>query len=250
MTMQKCQFSETQFSFCFTFEYIKKFFPFVPLPIFPNTVEEGREGGGYDVLINGNIYFQFKIPVYYGQFPKYRRKYWNVFGHDYFRIKLETNEYQFKLLKDLQSPGNEVYYATPEFYNSTDLATFYTTNNIVSHSALFSLDNLPPYQSGYHHLIYSPQHQWGKLFSEPKELNKVKTINPFELFPKDIGELTIYEQALKISKILMHQEYKPSIQFEFNPNRPAQLVKEVYTVLLTDYNTHWYPVIMHNTRRK
>jgi len=36
--MQACQFSETQFSFCFTFEYIKQFRPFISLPVFPNTV--------------------------------------------------------------------------------------------------------------------------------------------------------------------------------------------------------------------
>jgi hypothetical protein len=247
--MQKCQFSETQFSFCFTFEYIKQFFPSIPLPIFPNTVDEGRLGGGYDVQINGNIYFQFKIPVYYDKVSNYWRKDWNVFGHEYYKIKLETDKYQFRLLKDLQSPGNEVYYSTPEFHTSTDLATYYTSDRLVTNSALFSLNDLPPYRSGHHNLIYSPLHNWGRLFSEPKDLKKIKSINPFELFPEDISKLTIYQQALTISKILRSQEYKPSIQFEFNSNRPVQLVKEVYTALLTDFNTHWYPVISRQQRR-
>ena len=63
--MKKCEFSETQFSFCFTFEYIKMFYPSGPIPIFPNTVKEGREGGGYDVKVDGNIFLQFKIPKFY-----------------------------------------------------------------------------------------------------------------------------------------------------------------------------------------
>ncbi|MCF8428446.1 MAG: hypothetical protein K9I36_17055 [Bacteroidia bacterium] len=241
--MQDCQFSETQFSFCFTFEYIKQFFPFIPLPIFPNTVEEGRLGGGYDVQIKGNIFFQFKIPVYYDKVSNFWRRDWNVFSHEYYKIKLETDEYQFKLLKDLQCPGNEVFYSTPEFHTQIDLGTYYSTDNIVSHSALFPLDNFPPYLSGYHHLIYSPHHNWGQLFSEPKKIKKIKTIAPFELFPNSKSEMTIYKQAIQLSQIIRSQDYEPSNRFEFNTNRPIQLVKEVYTSLLTDFNTHWYPVI-------
>jgi hypothetical protein len=139
--MQYCEFSETQFSFCFSFEYIKQFFPFVPLPIFPNTVDEGRVGGGYDVQINGNIYFQFKIPLYYDLVSNFWRRDWNVFGHEYYKIKLDTDGYQFKLLKDLQAPGNEVYYATPEFHTSRDLSTNYISDKIVSNSGIFSLSD-------------------------------------------------------------------------------------------------------------
>ncbi len=246
--MQNCQFSETQFSFCFTFEYIKQFLPFIPLPVFPNTVDEGRMGGGYDVQINGNIYFQFKIPIYYDKVSNFWRRDWEVFGHEYYKIKLETDNYQFKLLKDLQSPGNEVYYSTPEFHTQFDLANFYSTDNIVSHSALFSLDNLPAYRSGHHHLIYSPNQTWGQLFSEPTKVKKVTTINPFDLFPNGKSDLTIYQQALLISEILNNQDYEPSRRFEFNSNRPAQLVREVYSILLTDFNTHWYPVISRQQR--
>ena len=248
--MQECQFSETQFSFCFTFEYIKQFFPFVPLPIFPNTVDEGRAGGGYDVQINGSIYFQFKIPVYYDMVSNFWRRDWDVFGHEYYKIKLETDGYQFKLLKDLQTPGNQVYYATPEFHASTDLATYYNSDNIVSNSGIFSLSDLPAYRSGYHHLIYSPLQTWGQVFSEPTKVNKVKSINPFELFSDSKGELTIYQQALRISKILMSQGHELSYDFEFNSNKPEQLVKEVYTALLTEYDTHWYPVISQQQSRR
>lgn len=241
--MKPCEFSETQFSFCFTFEYIKQFFPFVPLPIFPNTVNEGREGGGYDVQINGNIFFQFKIPVYHDLVSNFWRRDWNVFGHNYYKIKLETDEEQYRLLKALQNPGNQVYYSTPEFHTTTDLSTFYGSDNVVSNSGLFSLDSLPPYGSGYHHLIYSPRHNWGKLFSEPIEVKKIKSINPFELFPEGITDLTIFNQAKRIQNILREGEYQIDNKNSLNDNRPEQLVKEVYTILLTKFNIHWYPII-------
>ncbi len=241
--MQPCEFSETQFSFCFTFEYIKQFFPFVPLPIFPNTVEEGRVGGGYDVKINGNIYFQFKIPTYHDLVSNFFRKHWNVFRHDYYKIKLETDADQFKFLKALQNPLNQVYYATPEFYASAHLENYYLSNSIVTHSALFSIDNFPAHGSGHHHLIYSPSHDWGKLFSKATEIKKIKSINPFELFSGSKSDFTIYHQALHIRNILRKQENKIGSDFPFNDNKPEQFVKAIYTVLLTKYNIHWYPVI-------
>ncbi len=241
--MQPCEFSETQFSFCFTFEYIKRFFPAIPLPIFPNTFDEGQLGGGYDVKIKGNIYFQFKIPVYHDLVSNFFRRDWNVFGHEYYKIKLETDGYQFKLLKDLQSPGNEVYYATPEFHTTNNLGTLYSSDTIVTNSALFPIDHFPAYMSGYHHLIYSPRYNWGRLFSEPTNIKKLKSIDPFELFSDDRNDLTIYQQAVRLSQIIKGQENSLNGKFEFNANNRIQLVKEVYTALLTIYNTHWYPVI-------
>ena len=247
--MQNCEFSETQFSFCFTFDYIKQFLPFVPLPIFPNTVDEGRAGGGYDVKINGNLYFQFKIPVYYDLVSNFWRRDWDVFGHDYYKIKLETDTEQFRLLKVLHSPSNEVYYSTPAFHTSADLSTFYSSDNIVSNSSLFPIDSLPAHGSGHHHLIYSPGHNWGRLFSEPVNVKVVKSINPFELFPENKYELTIYEQALRISNLLSEGQFRLNGNFDFNSNQPAQLVRQVYTTLLTEFDIHWYPIISRQQNR-
>lgn len=241
--MQYCKFSETQFSFCFTFEYIKSFFPTIPIPIFPNTVQEGRAGGGYDVQINGNIYFQFKIPVYYNLVSNFWRRDWDVFGHEYYKIKLETDKKQFRLLKDLQNQNNEVFYATPEFHTIKDLSAFYSSDKIVQNSGLFPLDSLPPHGSGHHHLIYSPKHAWGKLFSDPIQVKKVQSINPYELFPNSKSELTIFDQAKRIRNILVEGKYRINDQINLNDNRPDQFVREIYTILLTRFDIHWYPVI-------
>jgi len=249
--MQNCQFSETQFSFCYTFEFVRQFLPFVPLPIFPNTVDEGRIGGGYDVQISGNIYFQFKIPTYHDLVSNFFRLHWNVFSDEYYKIKLDTDGEQFRLLKDLrrQSSLNEVYYATPEFWYTTTLSSYYSGDRILANSALFSLDNLPAYGSGHHHLIYSPQYDWGRLFSEPVDVKKIKSVNPFELFVGTNSEVTIYSQAVRISGLLREREFSMSGNIELNTNNPVQLVKNIYTILLTQYNIHWYPIISWQQRR-
>jgi hypothetical protein len=241
-----CKFSETQFSFCFTFEYIKQFFPIIPLPIFPNIVQEGRRGGGYDVRIAGNIFFQFKIPTYHNRQTGRNGLHWAVYGHPYYKIKLNTNSRQFELLKALQLPRNKVFYATPEFHTQPSLTNFYQTEQIVANSALFPIQNFPPYRSGHHNLIYHPTHDTGQLFSEPTTIKKIKGINPFDFFkenPKDNG-LTIYRQAIKISKILSSIDFKINGDISFNDKKPVELVESVHNILLTKYNIHWYPVIL------
>jgi len=243
--MNKCQFSETQFSFCFTFEYLKRFIPNIPLPIFPNTVQEGRSGG-YDVGINGNVYFQFKIPTFHDTFSNFYRRYWDTFGHEYFKIYLKTDENQYRLLKRLDSGMNAVFYATPEFYSQSDLAIHYTNDGIVRNSSLFSLQNLPPVNSGYHHLIYSPTKTWGKLFSEPRRIEKINSINPFKLFPEEKKGFSLLEQANYLRSILIENEGLSENSRSLLESNKNQLVLKVYTVLLTEFDLHWYPVISQN----
>lgn len=240
-----CEFSETQFSFCFTFEYIKQFFPVIPLPVFPNTVVEGRAGGGYDVEILGNIFFQFKIPTYHDIKSIRNKKHWDVFGKAYYKIKIDTSSQQFKLLKALDKPENKVFYATPEFHLWTSLTDYYQHEHIVDNSALFPIQNFPVPIGGYHHMIYRPDYNFGQLFSEPTRIIKLKTINPTELFNREQREIkmTIYKQALEIRKVLLTIDSEIIDKTLFNENNQIEFVKSVHNVLLTRYNIHWYPVL-------
>jgi hypothetical protein len=238
--MQPCEFSETQFSFCFTFEYLKNFFPTVPLPLFPNIRQEGAIGGGYDVKINGNLYFQFKIPNLYDRENNYTRKYWKVYNHEYYKIKLETDSNQYRFLKNLISPYNLIYYATPEFHSVADLTLHYNADMIGNNSALFSIENLPPHGSGYHHLIYSPREHLGQLFSTPEPIKKNLLLFPGEYFRNENRDLTLYQQALNIRELLL--QYNVIGDLSLSSNEPAILVKQVYTILLTNFNIHWVPL--------
>ncbi|MBD80849.1 MAG: hypothetical protein CL840_18175 [Crocinitomicaceae bacterium] len=215
------------------------------MPIFPNTVIEGRDGGGYDVNIDGNIYFQFKIPKHITRRNAKNPRQWPVYNMPYYRIKVNTNSRQFELLKDLQTdPFNKVYYATPNFHTDYALSTNYQFDRIVSSSSLFPIRNFPNHGSGHHQLIYRPNFNWGKLFSEPKEIKKERTISPIELFEVQKGSrFTIFKQAKRISEILGSNEIGIQGDIPLNDNNPIELVKAVYNILLTNYNIHWYPVI-------
>jgi hypothetical protein len=241
--MECCKFSETQFSFCFTFEFIKRYLPAVPLPIFPNTVVEGREFGGYDVRIDGNIYFQYKVPKFYDRRSNFRRRQWNVFNEAYYKVEVDTDGQQFRLLKDLIFGANEAYYCTPEFHLIPELEIFYLTDEIQTNSALFSIQELPNYGSGFHELIYNGTQNWGMLFSDPQTIKKTKKRNLLDSFAVNKSEETIYSEAVRIESLIRERGFEISKRMGLNSDSPVRLVKEVYTILLSEFNVHWYPVV-------
>jgi hypothetical protein len=244
--MKECTFSETQFSFCFTFEYIRSYYPYIPLPLFPNTVLEGRDGGGFDVEIMGNLFFQFKIPKLYDKLNNALRKQWDVFGHEFYRIKVETDKEQYRLLKLLVKPYNKVYYTTPDFHDMLSLNRFYQSASITKNSSWFPLDSMPAHSSGHHHLVYSPKHGWGKLFSEPIDIIRQQVINPLELFQntnfRENGNVTtLRSTANELLQIInQFQENTPDILIA-NADE-LTVFQRVSYLLLSAYNIHWYPI--------
>lgn len=222
-TIRKCEFSETQFSFCFTFEILKTY-PNLQMPNFPNTVQEGRAGGGYDVEINGSLFFQFKIPEYLQQDEKYR-------------IKIITKDNQFKLLKKLKRPANIVCYCAPKFYTCNEMENFYCTKQIESNSALFSIEHFPT-EGNYHKLLYEYKKDslksCGILSSDPKEIK----ISP-GVFSNSYIEspMTLSEKANILWSII--KEINPELgKKESESNKTDR----VFSVLLMHYNILWIPI--------
>ena len=244
-----CQFSETQFSFCLTFEYINKFFPNIPLPIFPNIVEEGRIGG-YDVAINSNLFFQFKIPQYFTK-PSFKTShFWEVYRDSYYKIKVDTNKKQFQLLKELKvnDYSNEVYYVTPEFHNTAQLTKHYQVYQISNNSAFFSIDEFPAYKSGHHHLIYNTNSESAMLFSEPIEIKKIKGLKIENLFNNEKNQ-SLYSTAKKIDMIINSLDNegllddRKSNYIEEIYEDESSFIKRIHNILLTQYNILWLPVL-------
>jgi|WetSurMetagenome_2_1015567.scaffolds.fasta_scaffold53359_3 hypothetical protein len=239
--MKPCEFSETQFAFCFTFELISLFYPRV-LPFFPNTVAEGKPGGGYDVKIGGNIFFQFKIPRYY---DKYKR-YWNVFKSPCLKIETYVDSKQFFLLTQLCSADstNQVYYVAPEFYRQICLNNYYNANEIVKNSAFFGIRDFPRHGTGKHALIYDQPHEWGVIFSQPLRINKQNKQNIIGLHNNtDKNYRTLSEYASHLRNLLI--EIAPDTsEFLSGINDHATLIKHIRGILLTNFNIHWYPIII------
>lgn len=239
--MEKCEFSETQFSFCFTFEYLKSLYPKKVLPLFPNTVEEGRQGGGYDVKIGENLFFQFKIPQYYYNNSGNTRgkNRCAVFGpdcHDCYKIDIASS--QFGLLKTLKAKdaANRVYYSAPNFHLENELFEHYAAASTTSNSSHFPIENFPGDLNGFHKLVYSPNYNYGVLCSEPVQIAKADNINPSVSFPKENTGLSLLEHALKIKYELDHTFIPLNIQNE------EIFIKRVYAELLLKENIFWFPV--------
>ena len=158
-------------------------------------------------------------------------------------MKIDTNSEQFNLLKQIQASDirNKVYYAMPEFYTSKELGSYYVSDHIVANSALFSVDTLPAFNSGYHSVIYDSVHTWGRLFSEPMEIAKSRLLHPLETFPVSQQRFTIHDQAAQLKQLLVDGGFVRRSDLVIDVD--AQSVKVIYATLLAEFDIHWYPVI-------
>lgn len=243
--MIKCEFSETQFSFCFTFEYIRDLFP-VPLPLFPNTVAEGRVGGGYDVQIAQNVFFQFKIPSYHNTPNNYHRKYWNVFHQPYYKLKIDADSTQFKLLKELadQSVLNNVFYSAPGFFTRADLEKYYGNQEIVWNSVQFSVRGMPNHGTGIHRLIYSPDFPMARVFSDSVPITKYGGGDLWGIAgTTKAADETIFSVANEIRKVILRNADGLDIGALVVDSDPASLVEKIHRFLVVYFDVYWYPVL-------
>jgi len=230
--MHKCEFSETQFSFSYTFELIKHNENLLVMPEFLNTVKEGREGGGFDVGfgdpdVDGSLFFQFKIPGYYDRWG-WRTKGWDCYHKSFYRI--EIDEDQFNLLRALKRDANNVYYATPEFFQASQLQTHYHQQTICEHSALFEIRDFPASLKGFHHIVYRPDETISYLCSEPKDLKK-RTFDDFFSFTPDRMKLS--QKASILRGIITN-----TIDIDI-PDR----IGSVFSALFFRFNVIWIPVL-------
>lgn len=231
----KCEFTETQFSFLFTFEILRRYPERLKMPWFPNTIQEGREGGGFDVRIDiennftitGSLFFQFKIPTYLKKDKKYK-------------IVVDTKGRQFHLLKKLRDkgPANLIYYAAPKFHTCERLESFYTNNTVEMNSALFYISDFPT-DSAYHQLKYEyydidNKQSYGILHSDPLYIEISKDIFSNNYTP---FQMSLSEKARYILSLI--QEIDSSIRYD----NTAHIINYVFSILLVRYNILWVPII-------
>lgn len=109
--MQKCRFSETQYSFCFVFEYLQTRTPHFlsqylkPIPFFTDTVNEGKYYG-FDVCV-GNYFLQFKKSNLF-DIGDPHPKFFNAYNSNYYKLKINTDAKQFKKLESLRPPAQSL----------------------------------------------------------------------------------------------------------------------------------------------
>lgn len=223
--IKKCEFSETQFAFCFTFEILRNN-PNLKMPQFPNIVQEGRKGGGYDVMIDGSIFIQFKIPVY--------RQ-----NKDEYQIKIDTECKQHSLLKELKKPANCVYYAASKFHLLSEFEKYYNENRIEDNAALFSIESFLDSTEVHKHITYTKDSAYGFLHSVDKQISMARGIFPCKSSPSyrpDHMELS--KKAKFILKFI--QNIDSSVNIKYGNEK---IINEVFSILLIQYNILWIPFV-------
>jgi hypothetical protein len=167
------EFTEFSYGFAVTHELVLQNAGSVyAAPEFPSLIREGRVGGGYDVKLDfGNFLFvQFKLSEYMegalsGQ--------GDVIGLPYYRFWITPTwrSQQHRMLVDLESTGQQVYYAAPIFYEQIPFNEHFQNGRVVDRSAFFS-----PAEVGYltddqwHCVVFTDRLSYGYYCSEPKRL--------------------------------------------------------------------------------
>ena len=245
--MPKCEFSETQFSFCYTFEFANDYTPWSILPFFPSTYLEGQPGYGYDVRISGNLYFQYKVPYYVTVRRTDNKRQWDAHNQPFYRCKLNTDDEQHELLHDLKEPTNEVYYATPEFNSNLEISRHYLNRAIVENTMLFPIEDLPPYGSGLHSMTYTQGAGFGMMFSEPVEVKRRSANELREYITSSDRDSSLFEEAKRIQEII--NRYIPIQQIDIKyPESNSELVNMTKNILLSYFGILWVPILSNEQK--
>ncbi|MFZ4439378.1 MAG: hypothetical protein ACOYOS_13185 [Syntrophales bacterium] len=127
-------------------------------PVFPSLIDEGSRGG-YDLalpVLGAPLFLQFKLSHYLKKSSALEWSHWN---QPYFRMHLRPLRYskQHNLLLTWERAGNEVYYATPMFYQAADLNAAYAGRRMVQSSAFFRPQDIGALPDlGHHCVVYHP----------------------------------------------------------------------------------------------
>ncbi|MEH7330725.1 hypothetical protein V7085_25340, partial [Priestia megaterium] len=130
-------FSEFTYGFALTHELINISSRIVPVaPVFPSLIQEGRQGGGYDVGIEFSgypLFLQFKLSEH---MKNNNSKEWSVYNAPYYRfgIRSSSKSNQHKLLLQLEHSRKNVFYAAPVFNKIGEINTNFFAKKIVSNS--------------------------------------------------------------------------------------------------------------------
>jgi len=234
--MRKCGFSETQFSFNFTFEFLNKY-PGTTNPFFPSTRTEGKHYG-FDVCL-GNYFIQFKKSHLYdiGDSPP---EFYKAFNSVYFKIEINASRKQFKFLKRISKENNrfnKVLYSTPMFHTRKELKDYYSNQTVISNTACFSVNDFPDTLTGNHYMIYENAAGHGVLFSDPVRVPK-STIEINAEGNRQFS-LSLTEMAEKLQGIILEVDNRFNL-----PNQlfDQDIIRRVWTYLLVSYNILWIPI--------
>lgn len=151
-------------------------------PLFPSLYQEGRPGGGYDLMLKRPgipLFLQFKLSdcMVRSSAKQAREGYFTV---PYYRMFIRPACYskQHEMLLDLENDRNEVYYSAPCFYLPEELNEAYLNHQVKDRSLWLRPSTIGPVQDDKHCVAFkSPALHY--LCSEPKKLDAAGDFSEF-----------------------------------------------------------------------
>lgn len=167
-------FSEFSYGFALTREVCERNWGgFDTAPVFPSLVEEGRQGGGYDVTLDlpGNpLFLQFKTSEW---MVRSTAKEWDLFGGRYYRFLLHAARHsdQHRLLLGHDRDPTVVYYAAPAIHTVGALNDAFVDGDVIEHSVFLRPRDIGPLPDlDAHCIAFQPGRGHGYFCSEPREI--------------------------------------------------------------------------------
>lgn len=145
-------------------------------PLFPSLIQEGSEGGGYDVKIpfNGTpVFLQFKV-----SHCMVRRSAFEVTSGylqpPFFRVHLRPTRHsqQHPMLLELEASGYAVYYVMPCFHTPQELNAAYLSDNILDRSLFINPSLIGALPDDRDHYLSFRNGYKVYFYSEPREIRE------------------------------------------------------------------------------
>jgi hypothetical protein len=271
--MARINISEFQFAFTFFHHYCNLNKNRVHRFLIPSLQQEGsttHPAAGADLVVNDNLFFQFKMPDYLSTLgaSEIKKKQLPKSFLNYFRfyIKNAPVSCQFNtLLAVAKRSKNKVRYIAPLFHSEADFSAFFQSSPQDALKMIISVDfkqfcNSDPGldQTDNHKICYSIKsvndHSLGYLFSQPKKIEVKKGIE--RLRSKGLsGDLEDYVAEYTLPKQIMDfpttvgdmiESLKKTIGLN---NNESYTLEQMQRELIIKYDIFWMPVVQSEEQR-
>jgi hypothetical protein len=183
------EISEFSYGFALTNEIVA-WAPLKIAPIFPSLIEEGKKGGGYDLMLDMPgvpLYLQFKR-----SFRMTRRSAKEIKKHKKrlsipfhrFHITDAGTSAQHTMLLELDDGKNNVFYAAPRFDSIDEINAAWVAKEVAERSIYVRPQEIGVLDDELHHVAFDANRTF--ICSEPKE---IEAISAMQLVERLLGSL-------------------------------------------------------------
>ncbi|MCH7727871.1 MAG: hypothetical protein IH991_15535 [Planctomycetes bacterium] len=168
--------------------------PITAAPVFPSLYQEGKAGGGYDMMLKGPavpLFIQFKVSHCLKKGNAAEAKD-GFLATPYYRMHLRSamHSNQHQLLLELESGGNEVFYCAPAFHKEQELNDAYLNQKVCARSIWLLPSSIGPLPDAKPHYASFQNEQADHFYfcSDPQRVSADVTFAAF--VERVLGKLT------------------------------------------------------------